>query len=91
MRFRWSGVAKRANLVEAMDGIFRPWFPLASDGADTWGNWKAVLRAMDALPMSAEEIEFFKSISGGREPPTRRVSGGTQKVPWWSGGIRHLY
>jgi hypothetical protein len=66
--------AKRANLVEAMDGIFRPWFPLASDGADTWANWKAVLRAMDALPMSAEEIEFFKSIAGGREPPTRRVS-----------------
>jgi hypothetical protein len=29
---------------------------------------------MDALPMTAAEIEFFKSISGGREPPTRRVS-----------------
>jgi hypothetical protein len=65
---------KRATIVEAMDGIFLPWFPRASDGTDTWSGWKAVLKAMDALPMSADEIEFFKSITGGREPPTRRVS-----------------
>ncbi|WP_426442044.1 terminase large subunit domain-containing protein [Bradyrhizobium genosp. P] len=56
-----------------MDGIFKPWFP-PIDGVDTWANWKAVLKAMDALPMSAAEIEFFKSIAGDREPPTRRVS-----------------
>src|ERR1700722_3884398 len=60
---------KRANIVEAMDGIFKPWFP-----GDTWGGWKAVMKAMDALPMTAEEIEFFKSIAGGREPPAKRVS-----------------
>lgn len=60
---------KRATIVEAMDGIFRPWFP-----GDTWGGWKAVLKAMDALPMTGEEIDFFKSIAGGREPPTKRVS-----------------
>jgi hypothetical protein len=65
---------KRANLVEAMDGIFRPWFPLSHDGADTWSGWKAVLKAMDGLAMTADEIEFFKSVAGGREPPTRRVS-----------------
>jgi hypothetical protein len=57
------------TIIEAMDGIFRPWFP-----GDTWGGWKAVLKAMDALPMTADEIAFFKSIAGGREPPTRRVS-----------------
>src|SRR5664279_3389770 len=61
--------AKRANIVEAMRGIFRPWFP-----GDTWGGWIAVLKAMDALPMTAAEVEFFKSISGDRDPPTKRVS-----------------
>jgi hypothetical protein len=66
--------AKRANIVEAMDGIFRPWFPPATDGTDTWSGWKAVLKAMDGLPMTADEIEFFKSIAGGREPPAHRVS-----------------
>jgi hypothetical protein len=71
---RPNGKPKRANIVEAMDSIFRPWFPLASDGTDTWSGWKAVLKAMDALPMTADEIEFFKSIAGGREPPMRRVS-----------------
>jgi hypothetical protein len=60
---------KRANIVEAMDGIFKEWFP-----GDTWSGWKSVLKAMDALPMTADEIAFFKSIAGGREPPTRRVS-----------------
>jgi hypothetical protein len=61
--------AKRATIIGAMDGIFKPWFP-----GDTWSGWKAVLKAMDALPMTADEIDFFKSIAGGREPPTRRVS-----------------
>jgi hypothetical protein len=60
---------KRATIVEAMDGVFKPWFP-----GDTWSGWKAVLKAMDALPMTDEEIQFFKSIAGGREPPARRVS-----------------
>jgi hypothetical protein len=60
---------KRVTIVEALDGIFKPWFP-----GDTWSGWKAVLKAMDALPMSEEEIAFFKSIAGGREPPRRRVS-----------------
>jgi hypothetical protein len=71
---RPKGKPKRANIVEAMDSIFRPWFPLASDGTDTWSGWKAVLKAMDALPMTVDEIEFFKSIAGGREPPRRPVS-----------------
>jgi hypothetical protein len=60
---------RRANIVEAMDGIFKPWFP-----GDTWSGWKSVLKAMDALPMDADEIAFFKSIAGDREPPIRRVS-----------------
>jgi hypothetical protein len=65
---------KRATIVEAMGGIFRPWFKPADDGVDTWWHWKCVLKAMDGLEMSPAEIEFFKSIAGGREPPAKRVS-----------------
>jgi hypothetical protein len=61
---------KRATIVEAMDGVFAPWFA----GGASWDGWRAVLKAMDGLPMSETEVEFFKSIAGGREPPTRRVS-----------------
>jgi hypothetical protein len=43
--------AKRATIVEAMEGIFMPWFP-----GDTWDGW-AVLKAMDALPLTADEIK----------------------------------
>jgi hypothetical protein len=61
-----------ANIVEAMDGIFRPWFP-PIDGVDTWQNWKSVLKAMDGLTMSAEDVAFLKSVAGGREPPGQPV------------------
>jgi hypothetical protein len=64
---------ERANIVEAMEGIFRPWFP-PIDGVDTWAGWKAILKAADCLPMTASEIEFFKSVTGGRELPTEPVS-----------------
>jgi hypothetical protein len=63
---------RRANIVEAMDGIFKPWFP-PIDGLDTWRNWKCVLKAMDALAMDDAEVEFFKSIAGDREPPGQPV------------------
>jgi hypothetical protein len=61
--------AKRSTIIDAMSGIFEPWFRGSS-----WDGWKAVLKAADCLPMTAAEIEFFKTISGGREPPTKRVS-----------------
>jgi hypothetical protein len=48
--------------------LLEPWFR-----GDTWKNWRTVLKAMDALPMSEEEIEFFRSIAGGRNPPQRPV------------------
>ena len=38
----------------------------------SWDNWKTVLKAGDGLPMTTAETEFFKSISGGREPPSVR-------------------
>jgi hypothetical protein len=61
--------AKRPNIIQSLDTIFEPWFRGAS-----WDGWKAVLKAMDALPMTEREVEFFRSISGDRDPPTGRVS-----------------
>lgn len=55
------------NIVQAMEGIFWPWFP-----GQSWDGWRSVLRATAALPMGDAEIEFLKSIAGGREPPKRR-------------------
>ena len=65
---------KRATIIDAMNGIFRPGFPPDASGVGTWRNWKSVLKAMYALSMSDAEIAFFKSIAGGREPPTEPVS-----------------
>lgn len=47
--------------------LFQPWF----DG-DTWGGWRAVLKAAYALPMTGDEVDFFRSIAD-RDPPKRRV------------------
>jgi hypothetical protein len=48
--------------------ILGPWFSGVS-----WNGWKAVLKAMYGLPMSAKEIRFFQSIAGGRDPPKKPV------------------
>jgi hypothetical protein len=58
------------DIVTAMNSpaLFQRWFP-----GDTWDNWKAVLKATYALPMSDDEVTFFKSIAGGREPPKHQV------------------
>jgi len=61
------------DVVEAMahPGLFRAWF---GDGAepDTWANWKVILKAAFALPMSEAEKAFFRTVAE-REPPRRRV------------------
>jgi hypothetical protein len=58
------------DIVKAMNAkaLFQPWFQ-----GESWSGWKSVLKAMDALPMTADEVAFFKSIAGGRNPPTRPV------------------
>src|SRR5689334_20535231 len=58
------------DIVTALDhpGLFLPWF-----NGPSWGNWRTVIKAANGLPVMAEEREFFKTISGGREPPRRRV------------------
>jgi hypothetical protein len=47
--------------------LFEPWFRGSS-----WDNWRAVLKAVYALPMSEAEIAFFRSVAD-RDPPTKPV------------------
>lgn len=58
------------NIVEAMDhrGLFQQWFKGSS-----WDGSRSLLKAAHCLPMSPQEISFFKSVSGDREPPKQRV------------------
>jgi hypothetical protein len=57
------------DIVESMDheGMFRQWF-----SGPSWDNWKAILRAAFGLPMTASEVEFFRSVAE-RSPPPGRV------------------
>lgn len=61
---------KRApNIVEAMSSptLFEPWFR-----GPSWNAWKTLMKGAYALPMTAEEIEFFRTIAE-RDPPKKRV------------------
>jgi hypothetical protein len=48
--------------------LFAPWFP-----GDTWKGWIAILKAAFRLPMTEEEITFFKSVAGDRGLPEEIV------------------
>ena len=69
---------ERPNLIELMDGIFRPWF----DG-ESWNAWKSVLRGTSALPTSDTDVELFKTVTGDRRPPKKRP-----REIWICGGRR---
>src|ERR1035437_6002782 len=58
------------DIVSAMSdkALFEPWFR-----GETWDGWRAVLKAAYALPMTADEIDFFRTVAE-RDPPKRRVS-----------------
>jgi phage terminase large subunit-like protein len=60
---------KRLNIIEAMEHpkLFGPWFE-----GPSWANWKAILRAAYCLPMTPEEIAFFRTVAE-RDPPKKRV------------------
>jgi hypothetical protein len=57
------------DVVACMDDprLFRPWFEGSS-----WDGWRAILKGAFALPMSEEEIRFFRTVAE-REPPASRV------------------
>jgi hypothetical protein len=56
------------TILDCMDRLFPQWFE-----GESWNGWRTVLRAAFALPMTKDEVAFFKSIAGGRDPPRRRV------------------
>jgi hypothetical protein len=51
----------------ADDKLFLPWFR-----GPSWDGWRTVLKAAYALPMTGDEVEFFRTVAE-RDPPTRRV------------------
>ena len=57
------------DVVAAMNDprLFGPWF-----NGPTWDNWRAVLKAAFALPMTTAEVEFFRTVAE-RDPPKKRV------------------
>lgn len=48
------------DIIQAIsdEGLFQPWFP-----GPTWNAWRAILKAAYALPMTAEEKAFFRSVA----------------------------
>jgi hypothetical protein len=58
------------DIVHAMDHVFRAWF----DG-ESWDGWRAILKAPFVLPMTKDEVAFFRTIAGDRDPPKKRVKG----------------
>ena len=48
------------SIAEALTDpeLFQPWFP-----GDTWDGWRAVLKAAYALPMTADEVDFYSTRS----------------------------
>jgi hypothetical protein len=57
------------NIIDALDDpdLFEPWFR-----GPTWFGWRVVLKAAFALPMTDDEIAFFRTIAH-RDPPRRQV------------------
>jgi hypothetical protein len=47
--------------------LFEPWFP-----GETWDGWRAVLKAAYALPMTGDEVDFFRTVAQ-RDAPKQRV------------------
>ena len=57
------------NIIETMSDpeLFGPWFE-----GDSWDGWRAVLKATYALPMTGDEVDFFRSVAE-RDPPKKPV------------------
>jgi hypothetical protein len=61
--------APSIDIVAAMDHprLFQPWF-----AGESWNGWRAVLKGAYGLPMTDQEIEFFRTVAE-RDPPKKRV------------------
>ncbi len=58
------------DIIAAMDN---PALFASAFAGPTWDHWRTVLKATYALPMDDDELAFFHSIAGGRDPPKRPV------------------
>jgi hypothetical protein len=61
--------AMALDIVSAMNdaALFEPWFR-----GPTWNGWRAILKGAYALPMTSEEVEFFRTVAE-RDPPKQRI------------------
>jgi hypothetical protein len=59
----------QVDIVQAMDD---PTLFGGSFHGPSWDAWRAILKAAYALPMSPDEVEFFRSVTD-RDPPKKRV------------------
>jgi hypothetical protein len=71
---------RKLSIVDAMldPQLFEPSFR-----GETWGNWRTIIKAAKALPMTADEKAFFRTVAGDRDPPTKPV-----RELWVIGGRR---
>ena len=58
------------SIITALDdrALFAPFFRGGS-----WDGWRTVLKAGYGLPLTEQELDFFRSIAGHRNPPSGRV------------------
>ena len=58
------------TIIDALDDptLFGKFF-----AGDSWDGWRAILKAVFALPMNVVETAFFKSVAGDRMAPSETV------------------
>lgn len=57
------------SIIDAMDdpALFQPWFP-----GETWAGWRTILKAAFGMPLSDDELAFFRTVAS-RDPPAKPV------------------
>ena len=66
------------SIIDTMNG------PLGDSFEGTsWDNWRTVLKAAYGMPLTDDELAFFREVAGDRDPPGKRV-----KELWVIGGRR---
>jgi hypothetical protein len=67
--FRATASQRPPSIITAVDAhLFEPFFQ-----GEPWNRWRTVLKAAYGRPLSEQELAFFQSIAGGRDPPGSRV------------------
>ena len=65
---------RRFTIIDAVDdrNLFAPWFKNKA----SWAAWFAFLRALFALPMTAEQLAIYQQCTGRVAPPTASATEG---------------